>query len=278
DGTSAGDDAPHLTVLDRYDDGTVVVTAGGDLAVVARRWGVMPLPPYIRREPGDERGAMDRLRYQTVFARPDAGGAGSVAAPTAGLHFSTEIMNRLADAGVETASVSLHVGPGTFQSPTGAQIAARRLHGEFFRLPAATMRALDRTRSRGGRVIAVGTTSLRVLETVSGLQLPPQGGEDHVLAGDDTVFTGRASWQTDAWEVAGITRLFIAPPDRVTAVDGLLTNFHLPGSSLLMLVAALAGDAAWRRIYRHAVAEKMRFYSYGDCMLVMPGIEERGPG
>jgi S-adenosylmethionine:tRNA-ribosyltransferase-isomerase (queuine synthetase) len=122
----------------------------------------------------------------------------------------------------------------------------------------------------------VGTTSLRVLETAARLGLPDGGGDDRAWAGDDAGFTGSAVWRDGAWEVAGTTRLFVAPPDRVAAVDGLLTNFHLPGSSLLMLVAALAGDPAWRRVYDRAVAAAMRFYSYGDCMLILPGLAGRG--
>ena len=199
-----------------------------------------------------------------------------MAAPTAGLHFSPAVLADLEDAGVATATVRLHVGPGTFQPPSADQITARRLHGEAFRLPAATNRAIQAARRQGGRVIAVGTTSLRVLETVARLDLPAGGGQDCDFGGNDPVFAGTARWFDGAWEVAGATRLFIAPPDRVTAVDGLLTNFHLPGSSLLMLVAALVGNPDWRRVYDQAVAEGMRFYSYGDCMLILPNLAERG--
>lgn len=262
---------PLLTVEQRLADGTVEVSADQDLANLAESMGVMPLPPYIRREAGDVHAAADRERYQTVYARRDRGGAGSVAAPTAGLHFSAAVLQGLEAAGVGRASVSLHVGPGTFQPPSSDQIAARRLHGEAFRLPAGTAAAVARTRAAGGRVVAVGTTSLRVLETAARLDLPSQGGADRIWGGE-TGFTGTARFVDGAWEVAGTTRLFITPPDRVTAADGLLTNFHLPGSSLLMLVAALAGDPAWRRMYERAVAESMRFYSYGDCMLILPGL------
>jgi S-adenosylmethionine:tRNA ribosyltransferase-isomerase len=170
------------------------------------------------------------------------------------------------------------VGPGTFQPPTAAQIARRQLHGEVFRLPAATARSVAETRRRGGRVIAVGTTSLRVLETAARLDLPEPAAADRAevrrFADPEAPFTGQAHLVDGAWEVAGTTHLFIAPPDRVSCVDGLLTNFHLPGSSLLMLVAALLGGATWRAVYEHAVRARLRFYSYGDCMLILPGAGE----
>jgi len=258
----------ELEVTARTPDGMVVVAGAEDPAALAARAGAMPLPPYIRRAEDDARLAADRSRYQTVYASDEAG---SVAAPTAGLHFSPGTLDALATAGVEVARVTLHVGPGTFQPPTPDQVAARRLHREEFRLPAGTARAVAAARAAGGRVLAVGTTSLRVLETAARLDLPA-GGPDEVAFDDEAgFFTGTARRRWGAWEVAGRTRLFIAPPDRVSCVDGLLTNFHLPGSSLLMLVAAVAGDPAWRRVYDHAVRARMRFYSYGDCMLILSG-------
>jgi S-adenosylmethionine:tRNA ribosyltransferase-isomerase len=274
---SAEADLPVLTVLARDDDGFVTVTAAGDPAALALRCGHLPLPPYIRRETGgDAREAVDRERYQTVFAATDAEAARSVAAPTAGLHFTHGVLAALADAGVAVAKVRLHVGPGTFQPPTAVQIAARRLHAERFELPAGTAAAVALARARGGRVIAVGTTALRVLETVARLPLPAAAGEGAVWRSADGpdagFFTGEARVVGGQWAVVGATRLFIAPPDTVRGADGLLTNFHLPGSSLLMLVAALTGDPAWRGIYREAVARRLRFYSYGDCMLSLPGL------
>jgi S-adenosylmethionine:tRNA ribosyltransferase-isomerase len=168
------------------------------------------------------------------------------------------------------------VGPGTFREPTSEQFTARRLHDEFFHLPSATAARIARTRRDGGRVIAVGTTSLRVLETVARLELPPDGPDRLDLgsapADNWPEFTGEAVRHRGHWEVWGRTRLFLRPPDRVTAVDGLLTNFHLPGSSLLMLVATVAGEKIWPKVYAHAVNERMRFYSYGDCMLILPGV------
>ncbi len=278
-GRDSGSDALVLEVVERRDQGQVLVTAEVDPGILAEKWGVMPLPPYIRRDPEDlvsARGKRDRDRYQTVFAVPDDSGAGSVAAPTAGLHFSDAILRTLAGGGVETACVSLHVGPGTFRAPSSEQFAARRLHREYFHLPADTAARIAGTRRDGGRVIAVGTTSLRVLETVARLNLPDDG-PDRVLfgsTGDDVLpeFVGEAVRVREHWEVGGQTRLFLRPPDQVSAVDGLLTNFHLPGSSLLMLVAAVAEEKTWPLVYAHAVAERMRFYSYGDCMLILPGV------
>lgn len=266
--------APVLTVMGRDDDGFVTVTAP-DLPQLALRHGHMPLPPYIRREArGDAREADDRERYQTVYAAPETEAARSVAAPTAGLHFTPAVLGALADCGVGTARVRLHVGPGTFQPPSAAQIAARRLHAEAITLPAATVAAVAATRAAGGRVIAVGTTALRVLESAARLPLPNEAPDGAVWeAPGEGFFTGSARRVGGHWEVTGSTRLFIAPPDVVTAADGLLTNFHLPGSSLLMLVAALAGGEAWRGIYDEAVSRRLRFYSYGDCMLLLPGAD-----
>lgn len=276
-----GTAAPLLTVEDRTADGMVIVSGSEDPARLAERHGVMPLPPYIRRTPDDPRSVADRHRYQTVFAAGEPEACRSVAAPTAGLHFADDTLARLAARGIGTARVRLHVGPGTFQPPDEAQIAARRLHAEAFHLPAATAAAVARTRRNGGRVIAVGTTSLRVLETAARLGLPAADGPDCRRWPDaddpEPVFRGEAVRRDGHWDVAGTTRLFVAPPDTVTGADGLLTNFHLPGSSLLMLVAAVAGDPAWRRTYDHAVAARMRFYSYGDCMLILPGLEEAAP-
>jgi S-adenosylmethionine:tRNA ribosyltransferase-isomerase len=276
DDERAGGPRPCLEVVARLEDGQVLVTSPEGPHEVAERWGVMPLPPYIRRNPRQrdrQRDLADRERYQTVFA---AGAAGSVAAPTAGLHFSDETLRQLAKAEVGLARVSLHVGPGTFRPPSPEQVARGRLHREFFHLPAAASAAVDRARRAGGRIIAVGTTSLRVLETVARLGLDAAGPDRRRFgptADDpDPVFTGEAVRRGDDWEVRGDTRLFLRPPTPVVAVDGLLTNFHLPGSSLLMLVAAVAGEDIWPLAYDHAVRNRMRFYSYGDCMLILPGL------
>jgi len=270
---------PELTVLAVDPDGYVRLTAGGpDLIGLAEVWGDVPLPPYIRRGSEEPRDALrrrrDRDRYQTVYARP----AGSVAAPTAGLHFESELLAELAARGVAAVQVTLHVGPGTFRPPGEEAIRRRRLHRELFRYPAAVDGALARTRRTGGRVIAVGTTSLRVLETVRHLALerqaqdvltwPEEPGEPAPL------FTGVARRLAGGWEVVGATRLFLLPPDEIAAADGLLTNFHLPGSSLLMLVAAFTGERSWREAYAHAIRERYRFYSYGDAMLILPDAGE----
>lgn len=196
--------------------------------------GEVPLPPYIDRPPVDA----DVERYQTVYAREP----GSVAAPTAGLHFDEAMLERLEDAGVETAYVTLHVGAGTFQPVRVEDISAHRMHSERYVVPEATVQAVQASRERGGRVLAVGTTSLRTLEAAA------VGGE--LAAG------------------SGETDLFITPGYRFRVVDRLLTNFHLPRSTLLMLVHAFGGTELMRRAYAHAVQAAYRFYSYGDAMLI----------
>ncbi len=259
------------------DAGEITVSAAGhDLVDVADQWGDIPLPPYIRRDTSAPDAAAhrarDRARYQTVYARAaDLPGA-SVAAPTAGLHFTPAVLDALAAHGVVLARVTLHVGPGTFRPPTADQIAHGRLHPEIFRFPATLDAQLAATRARGGRVIAVGTTSLRVLATRAGLGLPTEAPMSTVVPHDDAdaVFRGVAVREAAGWRVEGVTRLFIQPPQTVTAVDGLLTNFHLPSSSLLMLVAAFTGDGSWRAAYAEALARRLRFFSYGDAMLILP--------
>ncbi len=255
-----------LTVLRKGDSGEagqVVIGCDENLADVAESWGVMPLPPYIGRDGGSAaQDSSDRERYQTVYATADGTGAGSVAAPTAGLHFSQGVLDKLQAAGVGISRVSLHVGPGTFKPPSPDQINARRLHREFFRLPARVSREVAATRAAGGRVIAVGTTALRVLESVQRLGLTAECADVRSFAAtpDDPepVFSGEAHRVDGHWEVAGETRLFISPPDRVMAADGLLTNFHLPGSSLLMLAAALMGNDIWRAVYDQAVKSEAK--------------------
>jgi S-adenosylmethionine:tRNA ribosyltransferase-isomerase len=199
--------------------------------------GEMPLPPYIRRHAPQR---ADESRYQTVFARAP----GSVAAPTAGLHLSERLLAELEAAGLGGAEVVLHVGPGTFRPLRERDLAAGRLHAEYFELPEATAGAVAAARARGRRVVAVGTTSARVLET---------------RAHDDgSVEAG-----------CGETGLFLRPGSRFRAVDALLTNFHLPRSSLLLLVAAFAGRDRVLEAYAEAVREGYRFYSYGDAMLLL---------
>jgi S-adenosylmethionine:tRNA ribosyltransferase-isomerase len=200
----------------------------------------MPLPPYVHRVPGDPREAADRERYQTVFARHP----GAAAAPTAGLHFTPEVLQRLEARGVARTAVTLHVGPGTFLPFRGEEVPDdHRLHEEPFAVPQEAAAAIADARARRSRVVAVGTTVARTLETAAGE--------------DGTVRAG-----------AGRTRLFLRPGSRFRVVDALLTNFHLPRSSLLLLVCAFAGRERTLAAYREAVAEGYRFYSYGDAMLV----------
>lgn len=199
--------------------------------------GEVPLPPYL----GREAGTADDERYQTVFARRP----GAVAAPTAGLHFDEQMLEELAQAGVRHAFITLHVGAGTFQPLRSERVADNRLHAERVVVGETACEAIREARAAGGRVVAVGTTAVRALESAS-------------AAGEIVPFDGESE-------------LFIVPGYRFRSVDMLLTNFHLPRSSLLMLVAAFAGRERILDAYRHAVAAEYRFFSYGDAMLVIPG-------
>lgn len=209
---------------------------GPALLEAIRRRGSMPLPPYIRRpEPCD----VDRLDYQTPFAERE----GSIAAPTAGLHFTPELVAALEKAGMTFAKVTLHVGLGTFQPVRVADTRAHRMHAERYEIPAATAAAVAGTRERGGRIVAVGTTVLRTLESVADAQ-------GRIAAG------------------SGETDLFVTPGHRFRVVDRLLTNFHLPKSTLFMLVCAFAGYRRMRAAYAFAIERGFRFFSYGDACLL----------
>ncbi|HUQ68910.1 MAG TPA: tRNA preQ1(34) S-adenosylmethionine ribosyltransferase-isomerase QueA [Planctomycetaceae bacterium] len=208
----------------------------GEPFALLDQFGTVPLPPYIRH--GQE-AAGDRERYQTVYAATP----GSVAAPTAGLHFTSELLAACAARGIHTARVTLHVGLGTFRPVNVENLRNHAMHAESCAVSAETMATLQQTRSRGGRIVSVGTTSLRTLETAVGA-------------------IGWTGWQ-------GESRLFVYPPYEFQAVDGLLTNFHLPKSTLLMLVSAFAGYELTRAAYRAAIAERYRFFSYGDAMLIV---------
>ncbi|OPL20138.1 MAG: hypothetical protein AVO35_01075 [Candidatus Aegiribacteria sp. MLS_C] len=223
------------TVEERLEHGRAMVrfSAGGNLSETLEAEARVPLPPYIRREPEE----LDRHRYQTVFASAK----GAVAAPTAGLHFTRELLDRLAEGGVDRTFVTLHVGPGTFQPLRFAEISRNRLEPEEYYVPAASLESIRSARSRGGRIVAVGTTTTRILETV------------------DLDSTGPLSGETD---------MFIFPPYSFRNVDVLITNFHLPESSLLCLVAAFMGYDFMMRAYTHAVENSYRFYSYGDAMII----------
>ena len=227
------EDGLRVTVLGREGEFYLLRFPGNALELIEGH-GRLPLPPYIERLAGDG----DEARYQTVYADQK----GSVAAPTAGLHFDRELLQRLADQGIATAQVTLHVGAGTFQPVRVHKIAEHKMHCERYSVPAATVAAIAATRARGGRVIAVGTTSLRTLESAA------RGGE--LVAG------------------AGETDIFITPGFRFQVVDRLITNFHLPKSTLLMLVAAFAGLDNIRAAYAHAIVKEYRFFSYGDAMLL----------
>ncbi len=233
-----------------------------DFLAVLERVGSLPLPPYIRRGREALNTAEDRERYQTVYARAgerakDGAGrvAGSAAAPTAGLHFTAEMLQRLRERGVEVERVTLHVGLGTFQPVRMETVAEIRLHAERYTLPERTAAAVNRARAEGRRVIAVGTTVTRTLEHCA---LAAQGAEGTDGAGENEL-RGHS----------GETSIFLAPGYRFRVVDGLLTNFHLPESTLLMLVSAFAGRERVLAAYRHAVQARYRFFSYGDCMLVL---------
>jgi S-adenosylmethionine:tRNA ribosyltransferase-isomerase len=224
-----------FTVVERDDD-FWRVEFNGDAHRIFERRGETPLPPYIARATEVE----DRERYQTVYAREP----GAVAAPTAGLHFDEPLLQECRSAGAAFAYVTLHVGAGTFQPVRVDDIEEHRMHSEWCVVPAATCAAVAAARGRGGRVIAIGTTAVRSLESAAASgQLAPYSGE---------------------------TRLFITPGRRFRVIDALVTNFHLPESTLLMLVSAFAGREQVLTAYRHAVAQQYRFFSYGDAMFVEP--------
>lgn len=230
----SGGDAFDAEIAAIGDEGEVVLALAPEVSPY--RAGEAPLPPYIRR---DAPQSADLERYQTVFARVP----GAVAAPTAGLHLGDALLRTLTDAGVERAEVVLHIGPGTFRPLRDRDLAAGRLHSERYELPAMTAAAIARTRTRGGRVVAVGTTTTRVLESCA-------TAERGVRAG------------------CGETDLFLRPGSAFRVVDALLTNFHLPRSSLLLLVAAFAGRETLLDAYAEAVKLEYRFYSYGDAMWI----------
>jgi S-adenosylmethionine:tRNA ribosyltransferase-isomerase len=232
--------ALDATVAGKEEGGEVILTfdlSGPDLDAAIAERGAMPLPPYIAaKRAEDER---DRADYQTVYAAED----GSVAAPTAGLHFTPQLLERLKAAGVETAFVTLHVGAGTFLPVKTDDLADHRMHPEWGEVDAKTAERLNAARRAGGRIVCVGTTSLRLLESAT--------GEDGVVR-----------------PFVGETAIFITPGYRFRAADGLMTNFHLPKSTLFMLVAAFAGLQVMRAAYAHAVTHGYRFYSYGDASLL----------
>ena len=225
----------------RLDDGSFILAFDGEepVEVLLERAGRMPLPPYIAgKRPTDER---DREDYQTMFARED----GAVAAPTAALHFTPELIAALDEAGITRETLTLHVGAGTFLPVKAEDTDDHRMHFEWGRIDAATADRLNRARRDGGRIISVGTTSLRLLESAAS-----EDGAIRAFEGD--------------------TDIFITPGYRFRAIDGLMTNFHLPRSTLFMLVSALMGRERMQAAYAHAIAGEYRFYSYGDSSLLIP--------
>jgi S-adenosylmethionine:tRNA ribosyltransferase-isomerase len=227
----------RATILRRDAAGTQVkVESQTPMLELLHRQGAMPLPPYIKRPATDE----DRRWYQTVFAKHE----GAIAAPTAGLHFTPEVLAELEQRGIGRTMVTLHVGPGTFKPVTAEQIEDHRMGAEAFEIGEETARAVERTKQASRRVVAVGTTVVRALETAAAAQ-----GRVVPMAGD--------------------SELFITPGFRFQAIDALMTNFHLPKTTLLMLVSAFAGLDLVRKAYEEAVRERYRFYSYGDAMLIV---------
>jgi S-adenosylmethionine:tRNA ribosyltransferase-isomerase len=234
-------------VVEKSPEGEVILRfdrEGAAFLEALARYGAMPLPPYIRRTRGGD--PRDHADYQTIFARAE----GAVAAPTAGLHFTPALLDALAARGIEWLTVTLHVGPGTFLPVKVEDPRGHRMHAEWGLVSAEAARLVNQAHGRGGRIVAVGTTSLRLLESAA-----TETGEMR--------------------EFSGETRLFILPGYRFRAIDLLLTNFHLPRSTLLMLVAALAGLDRIKSAYAHAVAERYRFFSYGDACLIEPRPEAR---
>jgi S-adenosylmethionine:tRNA ribosyltransferase-isomerase len=228
-------DAVDVTVLGRSDD-LFILKFNAPVLQILEEYGALPLPPYITHQPDEQ----DMQRYQTVYAREP----GAVAAPTAGLHFDEVILTQLAELGIERTFVTLHVGAGTFQPVRDGDLANHVMHAEWYTVPESTIQAIARARAAGGRVIAVGTTSVRALESAAKL--------------DPTLSSPQS----------GDTRLFITPGFDYKIVDAMITNFHLPQSTLLMLVSAFIGLDTMKQAYQHAIQERYRFFSYGDAMFL----------
>ena len=228
----------RLHLIERLEEGQWLVqpSQSGEVEDILKAYGCLPIPPYMKRRVSAEN---DEKSYQTVYAKE----LGAVAAPTAGLHFTPEILRQCQDVGVQQAMVTLHVGIGTFRPIKAENLAEHRMHTEWCELDENASTLLKQTRQAGGRIIAVGTTSVRTLETAS------RGGQIAPFAGE--------------------TDIFIRPPHHFSAVDALLTNFHLPKSSLLVMVSAFAGFDLIMRAYQEAIENEYRFFSYGDAMLIL---------
>jgi S-adenosylmethionine:tRNA ribosyltransferase-isomerase len=251
-------------VLEKKPDGVCLleIKTGASLEGVLDQIGFPPLPPYIHRDHDLTTAEQDRQRYQTVYAREP----GAVAAPTAGLHFTQELMRQLTEAGVHFASVTLHVGAGTFKPIAADEVEEHQIHREWYCLDARTADTINNVRQKGGRIVAVGTTVTRVLETVANIQ---QVGWASAHAALVQPRPDRPHGLKPILRAAeGTTDLFITPGYQFQAVDALITNFHLPRSTLLALVCAFAGREHTLAAYRHAIEQRYRFYSYGDAMLI----------
>ncbi|MBW8015031.1 MAG: tRNA preQ1(34) S-adenosylmethionine ribosyltransferase-isomerase QueA [Planctomycetes bacterium] len=231
----------EITAVERTENGQWIleIHADGTPEDILAKTGFTPLPPYIKRDDNPDTAAEDLVRYQTVYAK----NTGAIAAPTAGMHFTTELMDELKASGINIAYVTLHVGAGTFKPVTAENLADHPMHSERYSLDAANAKIINSSKAAGGKIIAVGTTSVRTLETIaaSGELKPMQGA----------------------------TKLFIKPGYEFKAVDTIITNFHLPKSTLIALVGAFAGMEQIMKAYRHAIEQKYRFYSYGDSMMIL---------
>ncbi len=229
----------HLTLINREDDGVwrMRPEPAGDVVELLQQFGTMPLPPYMHRKVANDN---DWQRYQTTYASHP----GSVAAPTAGLHLTESLLAKIQVRGIDIARVTLHVGLGTFRPISTATLSGHAMHSEWCEIDESAVRMIQAARQRGGRVVAVGTTSVRTLETAS------------------------ADGDLKPWR--GATSIFIRPPYRFRCVDALLTNFHLPRSTLFVLVSSMAGLDHTQATYAEAIRERYRFYSYGDAMLILP--------
>lgn len=233
---SFGDGKLKATCLEILEHGGRIVEFSyqGIFLEVLNELGEMPLPPYIKEQ------LSDKERYQTVYAKEE----GSAAAPTAGLHFTSELLRKIEDKGIETAFITLHVGLGTFRPVSVESLEEHEMHSEYYHMSEGTAAQLNKVKKRGGKIISVGTTSTRTLETIT---------RDH-----EGVFQPASGW----------TDIFIYPPYQFTAIDGLITNFHLPKSTLIMLVSALADRDFILEAYKQAVTNEYRFFSFGDAMLI----------
>ena len=255
----------QLTVVAKLTEGRWAVRprSTDNVWAILERVGRVPLPPYIR---GGEMVPSDLTRYQTVFAQTP----GAVAAPTAGLHFTNSLLQQVRDRGLDVRRVTLHVGIGTFRPVSVERLDDHPMHAEFAMIDDETAAALVARRAAGGRIVAVGTTVVRTLESAA---LAAENAEcarskENSLRPESAETAGAPSSRLSGW--SGETRLFIRPPYRFRAIDVLLTNFHLPKSTLLVLVRTFGGDELMRRAYDEAIRERYRFYSYGDAMLILP--------